>query len=110
MIVTMIDGVTLQYGMLDLDPGSHLLGSAHMVWPILATQIMAIARLEIYVQYDTEKTAGYCEVNKTIKNWRSFYQHGSTLIPAWTNDYIHCKGWDEITYLFPNFNIAGFED
>ena len=49
MIVTMIDGVTLQYGMLDLAPGSHLLGSAHMVWPILATQIKAIARLERYM-------------------------------------------------------------
>ena len=26
----------------------------------------------------------------------------STLIPAWINDYIHHKAWDEIIYPFPN--------
>ena len=33
-----------------------------------------------------------------------FYQHGLTLIPAWMNNYIHYKMWDEITYPFLNFN------
>ena len=30
--------------------------------------------------------------------------HGLTLIPAWINNYIHYKMWDEITYPFLNFN------
>ena len=33
-----------------------------------------------------------------------FYYHGLTLIPAWINNYIHYKVWDEITYPFLNFN------
>ena len=33
-----------------------------------------------------------------------FYQHGLTLIPVWISNYIHGKGWDEITYPFLNFN------
>ena len=31
-------------------------------------------------------------------------KHGLTLIPAWICNNIHYKVWDEITYLFPNFN------
>ena len=37
------------------------------------------------------------------------YQIGLTLIPAWLSNYIHCKVWDEITYLFLNFNGATVE-
>ena len=37
----------------------------------------------------------------------SFYQHGSTLTPAWISNHIHYKMWDEITYPFPNFNSSG---
>ena len=33
-----------------------------------------------------------------------FYLHGLTLIPAWINNDIHYKVWDEITYPFLNFN------
>ena len=36
----------------------------------------------------------------------SFYQHGLSLIPEWINYYIHYKVWDEIIYLYPNFNSA----
>ena len=35
-----------------------------------------------------------------------FCQHWLTFIPAWINNYIHPKVWDEITYLFPNLNGA----
>ena len=38
-----------------------------------------------------------------------FYYHDLTLILVWINNYIHCKGWDEITYPFPNFNGATVE-
>ena len=30
-------------------------------------------------------------------------------IPAWINNYIHYKVWDEITYPFPNFNSIAVE-
>ena len=33
-----------------------------------------------------------------------FYWRGSTLIPAWTSNYIHYNVWDEIIHPFPNFN------
>ena len=33
-----------------------------------------------------------------------FYLHGLTLIPAWINNDIHYKVWDEITYPFLNFS------
>ena len=32
------------------------------------------------------------------------YWHGLTSIPAWMNNHMPCKMWDEITYPFPNFN------
>ena len=32
------------------------------------------------------------------------YWHDLTYIPAWMNEYIHCRSWDEITHPFPNFN------
>ena len=38
-----------------------------------------------------------------------FYQHTSTLIPAWISNYFHHKIWDETTYPFPNFNRATVE-
>ena len=38
-----------------------------------------------------------------------FYLHGLTLIPAWMSKYIQYKVWDEITYLFLNFNGATVE-
>ena len=34
----------------------------------------------------------------------SFYWHGLTFIPAWINNHMPSKVWDEITYPFPNFN------
>ena len=37
-------------------------------------------------------------------SWVPFYQHGLTIIPAWVNNYIHYKVWDELTYPFPNLN------
>ena len=33
-----------------------------------------------------------------------FYLHDLTLIPAWLNNYIHYKVWNEIIYPFQNFN------
>ena len=33
-----------------------------------------------------------------------FYSYRSPLIPAWINNHIKYKVWDEITYPFPNFN------
>ena len=33
-----------------------------------------------------------------------FCQHGLTSILAWTRNQIHFKVWDEIIYIFPNFN------
>ena len=35
-----------------------------------------------------------------------FNQHGLTLIPAWTNNYIHKEVWFEIIHPFPNLNDA----
>ena len=41
---------------------------------------------------------------------RGYYHwNGTTLIQAWISNYIICKVWDEITYLFINFNGATFE-
>ena len=40
----------------------------------------------------------------SFNSCRPFYQHGLTLIPAWINNHIHYKEWDEITYPFLNFN------
>ena len=37
-----------------------------------------------------------------------FYYHGLTQIPACMNDYTHYKVWDEIIYLFPNFDGVAF--
>ena len=34
----------------------------------------------------------------------SHFKHVLTWIPAWMNDYICYKVWNEITYTFPNFN------
>ena len=36
----------------------------------------------------------------------NFHHTSLTLIPAWINNYIHYKVWDEITYPFLNFNGA----
>ena len=41
--------------------------------------------------------------------WARFYLHGLTLIPAWINNYTHYNVWDEINYLFLNFNGATVE-
>ena len=38
-----------------------------------------------------------------------FYQHGSSLTPAWINDHMPCKVQDEITYSVPNFNSCTIE-
>ena len=38
-----------------------------------------------------------------------FYWHDSTLIPAWISNCTHHNVWDEITYSFPNFNVATVE-
>ena len=38
--------------------------------------------------------------------WVPHYWHGLTLILAWISNRIHYKGWNEITYPFPNFNGA----
>ena len=38
-----------------------------------------------------------------------FYYHGLTLIPAWISNHMLSKVWDEITYLFLNFNSAAVE-
>ena len=38
-----------------------------------------------------------------------FYQHDLTLIPAFISNYIHYNVWDEITYVFLNFNGATIE-
>ena len=38
-----------------------------------------------------------------------FYQRGLTLIPAWISNYFHHKVWDEIAYLYVNFNRCTVE-
>ena len=38
-----------------------------------------------------------------------FYKHELNLIPPWINNHLSCKVWDEITYLFQNFNGAIIE-
>ena len=35
-----------------------------------------------------------------------FYQHELTSIPAWMSNYTHQEVWNEIIYLFPNFDGA----
>ena len=49
-------------------------------------------------------------MSKPTKASSPFYQHGLTLIPAWTSNYMPSKVWDEITYPFLNFNSATVED
>ena len=49
------------------------------------------------------------KLRQRISSSDPFYLHGSTLIPAWINNYIHYKVWDEITYPFLNFNGATVE-
>ena len=36
--------------------------------------------------------------------WDFFYWHGLTLIPTCVSNYINHKVWNEITYLYANFN------
>ena len=40
------------------------------------------------------------------KAWRQgpHLLNGLTLIPVCINNYIHCKLWEEVIYIFPNFN------
>ena len=38
--------------------------------------------------------------------WDPVYEHGLTVILAWISNYIHYKIWNEVTYLFANFNGA----
>ena len=33
-----------------------------------------------------------------------FYDYALSLITAWNSNYIYYKAWDEINYLFSNFN------
>ena len=42
--------------------------------------------------------------NPNPKFIKAFYYHGLTLTQAWMNNRMTRKMWDEITYLFPNFN------
>ena len=44
-----------------------------------------------------------------VRHQWPFYQHGLTLIPAWINNYIYHKMWDEITDQFLKFNGATVE-
>ena len=44
-----------------------------------------------------------------IREQRSFYRHGLSLIPAWISNHVPNKVWDEITYPFPNINGATVE-
>ena len=39
-----------------------------------------------------------------------FYKHGWTLIPAWISNHIHDDAWNEITYPFPKFKNATFQN
>ena len=48
---------------------------------------------------------GLLLINKHI--WASFIN--MTLIPAWINNQMYRKVWDEITYAFPNFNCCTVE-
>ena len=41
--------------------------------------------------------------------WGPFYYIGLTLILACISNYMHYEKWDEITYLFLNFNGATIE-
>ena len=36
--------------------------------------------------------------------WDPFYEHELTLIPAWINNHLPGKMWNEIAYLFTTFN------
>ena len=45
----------------------------------------------------------------TNRTGTPFTEHGITLIPTWIIIHIHYEVWDEITYLFPNFNDATVE-
>ena len=44
-----------------------------------------------------------------LKTWANFDQHGLTLIQAWLSKYMHYNAWDEIIFLFPNFNCCTIE-
>ena len=48
-------------------------------------------------------------ISAIFNTWDPFYQHLLTEIPAWISDHMPNKVWDEITYLFRNFNGATVE-
>ena len=69
-------------------------------------------------QYHLTKMLSVCQhfsfsatVLEYMKAICMFYGIYSTseAVPAWMNNYIHYKMWDEITYSFPNFNGAAIE-
>ena len=72
-----------------------------------------------HILYKIHNLIGRLNTNETTSRWVScfrvvdtsgpFYYHGLTLIQAWISNYTHYKGWDEITYLFPNFSCATVE-
>ena len=43
------------------------------------------------------------------ETWTAVHAHKGPLLPAWISNYIHYKMWDEIIYLFLNFNGATVE-
>ena len=59
--------------------------------------------------YMTRQLCSSRMCDKFVETRAPFYQHGLTLIPACISNYIHFKGYDEITYPFLNFNGATVE-
>ena len=51
----------------------------------------------------------FIDFSQSISISGPFHYHGLTLIPAWINNNIHYKVWDEITYLFKTFSGATVE-
>ena len=54
----------------------------------------------------------FAEYNLTMRDsiclgshWLHFYWHGLTLIPVRISNQMPSKVWDEITYLFLNFDV-----
>ena len=70
-----------------------------------------VVRITIFVIRLYIVTANRLEVivRKAVARLGPSHWNGITLIPAWISDYMHFKGWDEITNPFPNFNGCTIE-
>ena len=76
-------------------PGANALSHQYpKYWPRIAC-FVTVHLNRLPLQWATSQTI-----------WGPFYSCGLTLIPAWINNHMTSKMWDEITYPFPTSMVA----